>query len=212
MTMWSRPTLGRWWIKTRLGEGALPPDAVPAVPAGVTVASHPSSRVTPDSARRLNPFGVAGPWCDRLPHFQRDIEITPAGHLQSEYFVPRARAPEAIARLRAIGERIDALLWSTEIRSMTGDRLWLSPAYGDDRIALHFSWMREIEAVAAMTREIEAMLLPLGARPHWGKIMHAPAARLAPLYPQLSAFRDLVRRYDPTGKLRNAFLDRHVFA
>jgi hypothetical protein len=37
------------------------------------------------------------------------------------------------------------------------------------------------------------MLLPLGARPHWGKIMHARAAELAPLYPKLPAFRDLSR-------------------
>lgn len=209
MTMWSRPTVSRWWIKTRLADGA--PDAPLRVPDGVTVASHPSSRAAPDSARRLNPFGVPGPWSERLPHFQRDIEITPVGHLQSEYFVPRARAVAAIGQLRAIGERIDTLLWSTEIRSMAGDPLWLSPAYGEDRIALHFSWQREIEAVDAMTAEIEALLLPLGARPHWGKIMHASAGQLTPLYPKFSAFRDLARRYDPGGKFRNAFLDRHVF-
>jgi xylitol oxidase len=125
--------------------------------------------------------------------------------------VPRAEAPAAIARLRTIGERIDHLLSGTEIRSMRGDRLWLSPAYGDDRIAIHFSWRREIEAVAEITAEIEAMLLPLGARPHWGKIMHAPAAALAPLYPQLPAFRDLAGAWDPGGKFRNEFLDTHVF-
>jgi alditol oxidase len=211
MTSWSGPTLTRWWVKTRFAAGGAQ-DAVPPAPFGLALAALPSARATPESLKRLNPFGVVGPWCDRLPHFRRDIEIFPPGHLQSEYFVPRARAPEAIARLRAIGERIDRLLWATEIRSMTGDGLWLSPAYGDDRIALHFSWQREIEAVDAMTREIEAMLLPLGARPHWGKIMHAPAGQLAPLYPQLTAFRDLAGRYDPDGKFRNAFLDRHVFA
>ena len=27
--------------------------------------------------------------------------------------------------------------------------------------------------MVALMAEIEAMLLPLGARPHWGKIMHA---------------------------------------
>ena len=54
------------------------------------------------------------------------------------------------------------------------------------------------------------MLLPLGARPHWGKLIHAPANRLAPLYPRMVAFRDLVRSYDPGGKFRNEYLDRHV--
>jgi alditol oxidase len=64
--------------------------------------------------------------------------------------------------------------------------------------------------VAALTAEIEEMLLPLGARPHWGKIMHARAAELEPLYPKLPAFRNLARSYDPSGKFRNDFLDAHV--
>jgi alditol oxidase len=95
---------------------------------------------------------------------------------------------------------------------MTGDGLWLSPSFGEDRVAIHFSWLREPDAVAALTAEIEAMLLPLGARPHWGKIMHARAAELAPLYPKLPAFRDLARSYDPNGKFRNSFLNAHVLA
>ena len=137
--------------------------------------------------------------------------VGPAGHLQSEYMVPRARAASAIERLRAIGDRIDRHLWATEIRSMTGDALWLSPAYGDDRVAIHFSWQRDLEAVQEMTAEIEAMLLPFGARPHWGKIMHSRAAQLAPLYPKLPAFQQLAGAYDPAGKFRNEFLDIHVF-
>ncbi len=63
----------------------------------------------------------------------------------------------------------------------------------------------------ALTAEVEATLLPLGARPHWGKIMHASAEQLAPLYPKLLAFRQLALSYDPGGKFRNQFLDRHVF-
>jgi alditol oxidase len=205
MTSWSGPTVSRWWIKTRLTESA------PPIPDGVALAAHPSVRATPESLQRLTPFGVSGPWSERLPHFRPDVEVGPSGHLQSEYMVPRPLATAAIARLRAIGDRIDRHLWATEIRSMTGDGLWLSPAYGDDRIAIHFSWLRELEAVAALTAEIEAMLIPLGARPHWGKIMHARAAELAPLYPRLAAFRDLVRTYDPDGKFRNDFIETHVF-
>jgi alditol oxidase len=113
--------------------------------------------------------------------------------------------------LRAIGHRIDPHLLTTEIRSMAADRLWLSPAYGADGIGIHFSWKREPDAVDRMTAAIEELLLPLGARPHWGKIMHAPARRLAPLYPKLPAFRDLTRSFDPVGKFRNEFLDTHVF-
>jgi xylitol oxidase len=93
---------------------------------------------------------------------------------------------------------------------MAGDTLWLSPSYADDRIGIHFSWRREPDAVQAITAEIEAMLLPLGARPHWGKILHTRAEQLAPLYPKVSAFRDLVRSYDRGGKFRNGFIDVHV--
>lgn len=207
-TAWSAPTVTRLWIKTRLNDGA--PETPRVTHLGVVPAAHPSWRATPETALRLNPFGIAGPWSERLAHFRPDVEITPV-HLQSEYMVPRARATAAIAGLRDMAERIDRQLWVTEIRSMAADGLWLSPAYGDDRVAIHFSWKNEPEAVAAITAEIEARLLPLGARPHWGKIIRAPAAQLAPLYPQLPAFRDLARAYDPDGKFRNAYLDIHVF-
>ena len=116
MTSWSGPTVSRWWIKTRLEEGA--PDAMPVARLG-TAAAQPSLRATPEVIQRLNPFGVAGPWSERLAHFRLDVEPNPAFHLQSEYMVPRTRAATAIARLRDIGERIDRLLWATEIRSIT---------------------------------------------------------------------------------------------
>jgi alditol oxidase len=50
--------------------------------------------------------------------------------------VPRNQATAAIANLRAVGDRIDRHLWATEIRSMTGDALWLSPAYGEDCVSI----------------------------------------------------------------------------
>lgn len=209
MTTWSGPAVTRLWIKTRVSEGA-PAAAAPAH-LGVASAAYPSARPGAEANARLTPFGLPGPWSERLPHFRTDVVPGPEGHLQSEYMLPRAQAPAAIEGLRTIGARIDRLLWGTEIRSMTGDGLWLSPAFGGDTVAIHFSWRRDLDAVADITAEIEAMLLPLGARPHWGKIMHMPAATLLPLYPQLPAFRDLARSWDPTGKFRNEFLDRHIF-
>lgn len=208
MTAWSNPTVTRLWVKRRAEAGV--PYIPPAAQLGVVASDRPSATGTPESMQRLNPFGIVGPWSQRLPHFRPEVDPGPARHLQSEYMVPRERATAAIEALLAIGERIDRHLWATEIRSMTGDGLWLSPAYGDDRVAIHFSWRREEAAVAALTGEIEALLRSFGGRPHWGKIMHADAAQLAPLYPQLGAFRDLVRTYDPAGKFRNAFLDVHV--
>jgi len=209
MTSWSGPAVTRLWIKTRLVDRA--PGTVSVAHLGAAPAAQPSAVATPEVMQRLYPFGVPGPWSKRLPHFRPEVAPGPAGHLQSEYMVPRANATTAIAILRSIGDRIDRHLWATEIRTMAGDGLWLSPSYGADHVSIHFSWRRELDAVKAMTAEIEAMLLPFGARPHWGKIMHAGAEQLAPLYPKLSAFRDLARSYDPGGKFRNEFLDVHVF-
>jgi alditol oxidase len=125
--------------------------------------------------------------------------------------VPRTQARAALAKLRAIGDRIDRHLYITEIRSIARDGLWLSPSYGHDSVAIHFTWKQEPDAVDAITAEIEEILLPLGARPHWGKLMHARADRLARLYPRMPEFRALARSYDPDAKFRNEFLDKHVF-
>ena len=209
MTSWSGPTVTRLWIKTRLVDGAQ--ETVSGSHLDATPTAYPSPVATPEVMQRLNPFGAPGPWSERLPHFRPEVVPGPAGHLQSEYMVPRSNARAAIAKLRSMGDRIDRHLWATEIRSMAGDTLWLSPSYGDDRVGIHFSWRREPDVVQAMTTEIEAMLLPLGARPHWGKLIHAPAEQLAPLYPKMSDFRELARSYDSGGKFRNEFLDVHVF-
>ena len=53
--------------------------------------------------------------------------------------------------------------------------------------------------------------MALGGRPHWGKLMHAPARRLAPLYPKWEAFRNLARAHDASGKVHNEFLAHHVW-
>jgi xylitol oxidase len=202
MTGWSEPTVGRVWVKTRLADDA--PETV------ADLGLVPSDSPLLGSLPGLTAFGVAGPWHERMPHFMVGVEPGVIGHLQSEYMLPRARTGEAITLLRGIGARIDRHLLACEIRSMTGDDLWLSPAQGGARIGIHFSWNRAFEAVADLTAEIESLLLPLGARPHWGKIIHADAERLAPLYPRMASFRELLRDWDPDGKFANAFLRRHV--
>jgi xylitol oxidase len=204
LTSWTGLAVDRLWIKTALAGGV--PSAVSAAHLGAYPAANPAAQDVPG----LNPFGVPGPWHERLFHFRRDVEPGLVGHLQSEYMVPRDRAAEAIAMLRATGARLDQYLLVSEIRSMTEDALWLSPAYGRPTIAFHFSWQRRIADVSRVTAEIEAMLLPLGGRPHWGKIIHTPAEQLAPLYPNLRAFGKLVKSYDPTGKFENGFVKKHV--
>lgn len=209
LTKWSPPAVERIWLKTRVGAGApehLPIEHLGLEPGPVYVAS------TKGNVAALTPFeGVPGPWSERLAHFRPEALPGAAEQIQSEYMIPRAKLAQAVAAVRSIADRIDPLLIITEIRTMAADALWLSPAYGQDTIALHFTWLKEPERVDAITRELEALLIPLGARPHWGKLIHAQAASLAPLYPRFSEFRSCALHYDPVGKFRNAFLERHIF-
>ena len=59
---------------------------------------------------------------------------------------------------------------STEIRTIAADRLWLSPQYERDSVAIHFTWNRDPEAVERVLVDVEAALAPFDARPHWGKL------------------------------------------
>jgi len=140
------------------------------------------------------------------------MEFTPSRgeELQSEYLLPRAHALEAVARMRRLGPSFAHLLQVTEIRTVARDQLWLSCAYDADIVGLHFTWVRDLAGVTAVLPAIEDALLPLGARPHWGKLFTADAAALARAYPRLGDFQRLRAEVDPTGKFTNAFLDEHL--
>ena len=151
--------------------------------------------------------GVPGPWNERLPHFR--LEFTPSNgdELQSEYFVARGRAAEAIDVLRALGNRFTAVIQVSEVRTIAADDLWLSPSQGRDTVALHFTWIQDEAAVRPVVAALEDALAPLDARPHWGKVFAADAATLAERYPKVKDFIALAAKYDPNGKFRNEYLD-----
>ena len=209
ITLWSNEAVDRLWLKAYLDDAGAAAAAVARW--GVVPAPYPNITASSGPDARLTEFGVPGPWSERLPHFQ--FQGTPGllDQIQSEYMLPRRMATRALAELRAIAQEIDRYLIVTEIRTVRRDDLWLSPCYGDDSVAIHFTWRSEPGPVHAITSKIEEMLLPLGARPHWGKVIHARADRIARLYPRLSDFRDLARTYDPNGTFRNEFLETHVF-
>jgi xylitol oxidase len=138
------------------------------------------------------------------------MEFTPSSgdEIQTEYLVPRLRAVEALEAMRTLGSRIAPLLLISEIRTMKADSLWLSGAYETDTVNIHFTFKKMPVDVAAVLPEIEAALLPLGARPHWGKVFAASSDELRLLYPRFDDFRELASRLDPSGKFRNAYLAR----
>jgi xylitol oxidase len=171
-------------------------------------ATHPIPTVDP--AACTEQMGVPGPWHQRLPHFRPDHTPSAGAELQSEFFVDRSDAPAALAALRSVAGAVAPVLQISEIRTVCADDLWLSPSYGRDSVAFHFTWIDDLPAVLPVVSLVESVLLPLGARPHWGKVSTAPPAQVAARYPRLPDFAALARRLDPYGKFRNAFVDEMI--
>jgi alditol oxidase len=188
-------------------------DADPADFFGARAATEPTHMLPGAGIENLNDqLGLPGAWHDRLPHFRAGFTPSRGEELQTEYFVPRRHGAAACAALRTMAHRIGPLLQVSEIRTVAADDLWLSPATGGDVLALHFTWLPDEPGVRGLLPEIEDALRPFGARPHWGKLFTTGADELERLYPQMAAFRALVRRFDPRGAFRNDYLDRTIAA
>ncbi|MFC7598240.1 D-arabinono-1,4-lactone oxidase [Terrabacter sp. GCM10028922] len=201
-TRWTDAGVEQVWLKSRAGDA--PTELFGALAATTTM--HMLEGGATESVTQQG--GVPGPWLDRLPHFRMEFTPSRGEELQSEYLLPREHALTAIERLRALGERMAPVLQVCELRTVAADEHWLSSAYGHDVLGVHFTWLRDVERVYAVLPAIEAALLPLGARPHWGKCFVAEAVDLAPMYPRMSDFRALRDRVDPDRTFGNAFLDR----
>ena len=190
------------WFKSRLAD---PPvetfGAVPATGPMHMLEDAPIESVTDQS-------GVPGPWLGRLPHFRMEFTPSRGAELQTEYLVPRGSGRSAIAALRGLSDRMAPILQVSEIRTVARDSLWLSSSHDTDVVGFHFTWVLDEPAVYAVLPAMEAALLPLGARPHWGKCFVAGAGELAPLYSRWDDFRRLRDRADPARKFGNAFLDK----
>lgn len=201
-TTWRSPDLvDQLWVKSRQGRDPWTPlDGIVAA-AG---ARHPIPGIDPAPATEQ--LGRVGPWFARLPHFR--LEFTPSAgeEIQTEYLVPREDFPAAIGAIRSLSARIAPLLQVCEVRTVAGDDLWLSEAHGGDVVGIHFTWVRDSEAVAAVLPEVEAALPPT-ARPHWGKVF-ADHDRIAALYPRWEDFRVLRRSLDPDNRFVNGFIER----
>jgi xylitol oxidase len=130
--------------------------------------------------------------------------------LQSEYFVPRRNAVEAILAVERLRGHVSPHLMISELRTIDADQLWMSPCYRQPSLAIHFTWKQEMEAVSRVMPMIERELAPFGVRPHWGKLFTVPAAQLQQRYERWADFRDLIAAQDPGGKFRNEFLTANL--
>lgn len=210
-TDWTGPRFNQVWRKCRADDpaaGAPPPrwlDATLATEPRHPVPGMPTANCTAQ-------LGETGAWYARLPHFRLEFTPSHGEELQSEYVVERRHARQALAAIGEIADRVASVLQISEIRTVAADELWLSPNYRRESLAIHFTWIRDTEAVLPVVAAVEGALAPYAPRPHWGKLFAIPPETLAQRYERLPDFRRLVRHHDPTGRFRNELLDRYLNA
>ena len=204
-TTWEHDRIDAVWIKRRVADG----DAQTA-DAGFYGAPLASVNVHPIIELSAEPctaqMGVPGPWYERLPHFRMGFTPSSGTELQSESFVPRQHAVDAIATVQRLRAQVSPLLMVSELRTVDADELWLSPCYRQPSLAMHFTWKPDWDAVRQVLPMIERELSPFGVRPHWGKLFTLAPDTLQARYEKCDEFRRLAAQFDPTATFRNAFL------
>jgi xylitol oxidase len=210
-TDWRGPRMTQVWLKRR-ADAVSPPLPGPGW-MGARLADGPRNPVPGMSpANCTEQLGVPGPWPERLPHFRPEFIPSAGDELQSEFLLPRAHAASGLLGLNQIAGRLVPVTQLSEIRTVAADDLWLSPAYMQDSVAFHFTWVNDWPAVAPVLALVEECLMPLHARPHWGKLFSVDPAQLRRGYPRLRDFRRLMQRFDRPGKFRNDFTGRWLGA
>ena len=210
-TDWQKQRVNEVWLKSRV-------EKEKAVEArqeffGAKLATKNLHPIAALSAENCTPqMGVPGPWYERLPHFRMGFTPSAGKELQSEYFVPRRHAVEAILAVERLHDQVGPHLLISEIRSIAADNLWMSTCHKEPRVTIHFTWKQDWAAVRKLLPIIERELAPFDVRPHWGKLFTIGPEKLRSSYEKLPDFIELCRRYDPKGKFRNDFLNRNIFA
>lgn len=209
-TDWQKDSINEVWIKSRIGtdkDYAGTPEFYGAQAA--TKNLHPIAGLSADNCTEQ--MGLPGPWYERLPHFKMGFTPSSGKELQSEYFIPRHNAVDAILAVSRLSTQISPHLFISEIRTIDADDLWMSPCRNQASAAIHFTWKQDWPAVQKLLPLIEKELAPFNARPHWGKLFTLSPKVLVARYPKLPDFKKMIASYDPQGKFRNGFLDSNIY-
>ncbi|HWV28184.1 MAG TPA: D-arabinono-1,4-lactone oxidase [Dyadobacter sp.] len=207
-TNWASQAITEVWVKRKLNDPSIPSKEF----FGGKLATknlHPIPELSAENCTEQ--MGVPGPWYERMPHFKMGFTPSSGKELQTEYFVPRKNAVDAILAISKMGSQISPHLFTSEVRTIAADNLWLSPCYKRDSVAIHFTWKQDWPAVSKLLPVIEKELAPFNPRPHWGKLFTISPGLLEKRYEKLPEFRELAAQMDPKGKFRNAFLNLNVF-
>ena len=196
------------WVKSRIDEPM--PGASAAVLEALAKATdkqHPLRELDPEAC--TDQLGVPGAAVDRLPHFKLDFTPSAGDEIQSEFFVDRRYAAEAIEALAAIEGKIKDAMMVSELRTVAGDTQWMSPHTGRDSMAMHFTWVPDQAAADAAAQDVANALTGLDARAHWGKVFD-PSQFDMSSYVDRPRFLQLVESLDPNRTFTNEWFEEYV--
>src|SRR5881409_2662124 len=180
-TDWQKQRINEVWIKSRVEEGQAFEATSEFFGAKRAIRNlHPIAELSAENCTEQ--MGVPGPWYERLPHFRMGFTPSAGKELQSEYFVPRRNAVEAILAVERLRDHVSPHLMISELRTIAADNLWLSPCYEQPCVTIHFTWKQDWPAVRKLMPVIEKELAPFNARPHWGKLFTTSPAELKSIY------------------------------
>ncbi len=205
---WQQDYVENVWVKQRVEAGQ--PFDFPPIFFDATLAEH-AEPIREGVDRFSTKMGLPGPWHERMPHFVFMDAEKMGNELQSEYFVAREDAVAAMQAVRDFREALGPVLGVSEIRTVAADNLWLSTAYGQETVGIHFNWLKDWSGVGPLLPLIEEALAPFNPRPHWGKLFALSPDQVQAAFPRMADFRALARALDPHGKFRNAYVERYVF-
>ncbi len=164
-TDWQNQRFSEVWLKSRVEKG----QALDATPEffGAKLATKNLHPIAELSWLKTAPGKWASPRPlvrTLLPHFRMGFTPSAGKELQSEYFVPRQHAVEAILAVERLRDQVTPHLMISEIRAIAADDLWMSPCYQQPCITIHFTWKtrlaRRQQTLAGHRKRTRALFKP----------------------------------------------------
>lgn len=126
--------------------------------------------------------------------------------VEMEYTLPLAAGPAAMRETRRVmQERHPECTWAVEYRTQPGESSLLSPTQGEESVTISAHQAAALP-YEALFRDVEAVFLAHGGRPHWGKLHWLDRNDIARLYSGLETFLTVRAAQDAQGIFANAYL------
>jgi FAD/FMN-containing dehydrogenase len=149
--------------------------------------------------RYLKPDAVDWSW--RIYPSPRTVPF-----VEMEYTLPLAAGPETMREVRHVMQsRHPDCTWAVEYRTQPGEDSLLSPTQGAESVTISVHQAADLP-YETFFRDVEAVFLAHGGRPHWGKLHWLAREQIARLYPALGTFRALRAEFDPEEIFVNDYL------